>query len=98
MTVTDLKNLVVEVLHHDDKGWSAGSGFFVSKGLVLTALHIVDGPGEVLIRIQGKEEHPAVVRLQGNNDIVDLAVLEVPDVVVDVPLLRYGEVDRREAR
>jgi tetratricopeptide (TPR) repeat protein len=98
MTVTDLKNLVVEVLHHDDKGWSAGSGFFVSKGLVLTALHIVDGPGEVLIRIQGKEEHPAEVLLRGDKIKADLAVLKVSDAAVDVPPLRYGEVDRREAR
>ena len=98
MTAAGLSNLVVEVLHNrgDDKrpDWSVGSGFFVSRRLVLTALHNVDGPGELLVRVHGKEEHPAVVRLQGDKDIADLAVLELSDVPVDVPPLRYGVVDR----
>ena len=94
----DLSNLVVEVLHNrgDDihPDWSVGSGFFVSSMLVLTAFHNVDGPGELLVRIHGSVEHPAIVRLQGDMDIVDLAVLEVSDVTVDVPQLHYGSVDR----
>jgi toxoflavin biosynthesis protein ToxD len=94
----DLSKLVVEVLHNrgDDThpDWSAGSGFFVSSRLVLTALHNVDGPGELLVRIHRTEEHPAVVHLQGDKDIIDLAVLEVSDVTVDVPQLHYGAVDR----
>src|SRR5215467_6160535 len=102
MTVAGLSNLVVEVLHNrgdnNRPDWSVGSGFFIGTKLVLTALHNVDGPGELLVRVHGTEEHPAVVRLQGDEDKVDLAVLEVPDVVVDVPPLRYGEVDRRVAK
>jgi len=98
MTAAGLSSLVVEVLHNrgDDNhpDWSVGSGFFVGTSLVLTALHNVDGPGEVLVRVHGTEEHPAVVCLQGNEDMVDLAVLEVPDAEVDVPTLRYGAVDR----
>src|SRR5437588_5672247 len=98
MTAAGLNNLVVEVLHNrgDDNrpDWSVGSGFFVGGRLVLTALHNIDGPGELLVRIHGTEERPAVVRLQGDKDIVDLAVLEVSDVAVDVPSLRYGAVDR----
>jgi WD40 repeat protein len=93
----DLSNLVVEILHNrgDDKhpDWSVGSGFFVGTSLVLTAFHNVDGQGELLVRVHGKEEHPAIVSLQGDNDM-DLAVLEVSDVAVDVPPLRYGVVDR----
>ncbi len=94
----DLNNLVVEILHnrgdasHPD--WSVGSGFFIGTNLVLTVLHNVDGRGELLVRIHGKEEHPAIVSLQGDKDM-DLAVLEVPDVEVDIPPLRYGEVVRR---
>ena len=98
MTAVGLSNLVVEVLHNrgDDNrpDWSVGSGFFVGTRLVLTALHNVDGPGELLVRVHGTEERPAVVRLQGDKDIVDLAVLEVSGVVVDIPPLRYGAVDR----
>src|SRR5438128_1297772 len=96
-----LNNLVVEVLHNRGDGdhpkWSVGSGFFVGTNLVLTALHNVDGPGEVLVRVHGTEKHPAVVRLQGVKDIVDLAVLEVSDVAVDVQTLCYGAVDRSVA-
>src|SRR5512142_1990110 len=98
MIVADLSNLVVEVLHNrgDDNrpDWSVGSGYFVGRRLVLTALHNADGPGEVLVRVHGREERPAVVRLQGDKDIVDLAVLEVSDGAVDIPPLRYGAVDR----
>jgi eukaryotic-like serine/threonine-protein kinase len=93
----DLSNLIVEVLHYrsddTDPGWSVGSGFFVSRSLVLTAFHNVDGQGELLVRVHGTEEYPAEVRLQGN-DTMDLAVLEVPGMEVDVPPLRYGVVDR----
>jgi hypothetical protein len=98
MTAVGLSDLVVEVLHSrgDDNhpDWTVGSGFFVGRRLVLTALHNVDGPGELLVRVHGKEEHPAIVLLQGDKDSVDLALLEVTDVEVDVPLLRYGTVDR----
>lgn len=98
MTAADLSNLVVEVLHNrgDDNypDWSVGSGFFVGTRFVLTALHNVDGPSQVLVRVHGTEEHTAAVCLQGDKDLVDLAVLEVSDVAVDVPALRYGAVDR----
>src|SRR5690242_7679261 len=93
-----LNELVVEVLHNrgDDNHpkWSVGSGFFVDSRLVLTALHNVDGPGELLVRVHGTQEYPAVVCLWGDKDIVDLAVLEVSDVMVNVPPLRYSKVDR----
>src|SRR6266567_7229458 len=98
MTV-DLSSLAVEVLHYRaaDKypEWSVGSGFFVGSRLVLTAWHNVDGPGELLVRVHGKEEYPAIVSLPGDKDHkdMDLAVLEISDVAVDVPPLRYGAVD-----
>lgn len=98
MTAAGLSDLVVEVLHNlgddDHPDWSVGSGFFIGTRWVLTALHNVDGPGELLVRVHGTEERPAVVCLQGKEDMVDLAVLEVSDIAVDVPPLRYGAVDR----
>lgn len=98
MVEADWSNLIVEVLHNrgDDTHpkWSVGSGFFIDPKLVLTALHNVDGPGELLVRVHGAEEYPAVVLLRGEEDIIDLAVLEVSKVSVDVPPLRYAAVDR----
>ena len=38
--------------------------------------------------------YTVVVRLQGDQDMVDLAILEVSGVAVEVPPLRYGAVDR----
>jgi len=67
MTATGLSDLVVEVLHNrgdnNHPNWSVGSGYFVGSRLVLTALHNVDGPGELLVRVHGTEERPAVVCL-----------------------------------
>jgi Trypsin-like peptidase domain len=97
LATVGLSNLVVEVIHNwgDDNNpnWSVGSGFFVGKNLVLTASHNVGGSGELLVRLHGIEEHSARVLVQGD-DTVDLAILEVPDVAVGVPLLRYGVIDR----
>lgn len=96
----DVSDLVVEILHYrsDDKNpyWSVGSGFFVGESLVLTALHNVDGQGELLVRIHGKKEHSAAVILPTDKDHkdMDLAVLKVSDVAVSVPSLRYGTVNR----
>src|SRR6266704_3493453 len=93
MTV-DWNNLAVEVLRHDSEGWSVGSGYFVRPGLVLTAGHCVHGQDKLLVRIRGEEEYPAVVRLQGDKDGVDLAILEVSGAPLFVPSLRYGKVDQ----
>src|SRR6266699_2022937 len=93
MTV-DWNNLAVEVLRHDSEGWSVGSGYFVRPGLVLTACHCVHGQDKLLVRIRGEEEYPAVVRLQGDKDGVDLAILEVSGAPLVVPSLRYGKVDQ----
>jgi hypothetical protein len=98
--IVELSDFVVEILHnrgdykHPD--WSVGSGFFVGTNLVLTALHNVDGQGELLVRIHGKEEYPAIVSLptDKNHKDMDLAMLTVSDMAVDVPSLRYGIVDR----
>ena len=61
----DLRNLVVEILHNrgddDHPDWSVGSGFFVGTRLVLTALHNVDGQGELLVRVT-----PTKIRFEKN--------------------------------
>jgi tetratricopeptide (TPR) repeat protein len=87
---------VVEVLHYRNdggsRGWSVGSGFLIRGNLVLTAAHNV-GIGELLVRIGGIERS-AAIRLKANPDFVDLAVLEIQSTDINVPLCRYGAVDR----
>jgi Flp pilus assembly protein TadD len=75
---------------------------FVGENLVLTAAHNVDDVDgavvELLVRIHGsaagKEEHPATIRLVGNRETLDLALLEVEGTSVSVPPLRFAEVNR----
>jgi tetratricopeptide (TPR) repeat protein len=97
------EDLVVEVLHYwdnddphrginDPPGWSVGSGFVLGSGLVLTAAHNV-GDGEVLVRT-GDSRWPATVRLRGDEESADLALLEISGGRSDVPRFRYGTVDR----
>lgn len=81
-----LADRVVEVLcRRDDAGrpqWSVGSGFVVRDGLVLTAAHVVDSAGEVLVRFRGTQEWQArVSTLRGGglacDTDIDLALLDV---------------------
>jgi hypothetical protein len=101
--VTRPEDLIVEVFHYWDNddpyrdieepaGWSVGSGFVIGSGLVLTAAHNV-GDGEVLVRTRDSR-WPATVRLRGDEESADLALLEISGGSIDVPRFRYGSVDR----
>ena len=96
MIVSALEDLVVEVLHNwgDDKrgAWSAGSGYRVGGALVLTAAHNV-GQGEILIRAR-HARWPATVLYRGDENQVDLALLEITGTTTQAPRCLYGEVDR----
>jgi len=99
MTIAGLNSLAVQVIYegHDKEGpfWGVGSGSFVCSNLVLTASHCIpSGPSKLRVRFCDGREYPAAVRLQADKDEVDLAVLEVSDVTMEVPVLRYGEVNR----
>ena len=92
----------VEVLRNagtdKDPDWSVGSGYLIGGRLVLTAAHNV-GAGECLVRMVNGSEHPAVVRRQGGEIRLDLAVLELtgndaPDVGEGV---RYAVVSQEQA-
>jgi tetratricopeptide (TPR) repeat protein len=98
MSVPVLEDLAVEVLHHWGEGggsrWSVGSGFLIGDALVLTAAHNV-GPGQLLVRAGGVER-TASVRLRGDENLADLALLELTIPPSDVAGPRYwmfGEVD-----
>jgi hypothetical protein len=96
----DLAKVVVEVLHNRggerSPHWSLGSGFVVGERLVLTAAHNV-GDGEVLVRLHGTQEYPATVRIRGDEDTLDIAVLEV-NGPVEGPRLRYALIDCQRSR
>lgn len=94
----ELGDLAVEVLHGWDEGgrrrWSVGSGFLIRDALVLTAAHNV-GDGEMLVRA-GDVEWPAEVLLRGDENLADLALLELPTLQGQVGSPRhwlFGEVD-----
>ncbi len=102
--VTRPEDLVVEVFHYWDNGdpyrdinepvgWSVGSGFVIGSGFVLTAGHNVGG-GKVLVRTRDSKR-TATVRLRGDQESADLALLEISGGGnIDGPRFRYGTVDR----
>ena len=100
----------VEVLHYrgeatapDAGRWTAGSGYLIGRGFVLTAAHCVDyrqdlGDGErLLVRtIAGSELAAQVVLVCAESSGVDLALLEIRDSGFDehLPPAGFARVDR----
>ena len=100
----------VEVLH--DRGpapptggdrWTAGSGYLIGSGLVLTVAHNVDyrrdlgGDEQLLVRtIDGSMLAARVVLVGNERSRVDLALLEIsdPGFGEDLPLVTFARVDR----
>ena len=65
-----------------------GSGFIVrSDGVILTNAHVVDGAGEVRVKLTDKREFPA--KVVGIDKATDVAVLRIE--AKDLPTLRLGE-------
>ena len=90
MIVTALDDLVVEVENPVER--TVGSGFLVGGAVVLTAAHNV-GDGEMRVRTRGSD-WKATVRLRGDEEVADLALLEITSAAVAARCWRYGEVDR----
>jgi S1-C subfamily serine protease len=69
-------------------GVAVGAGVVVNaEGAVLTALHVVDGGGQVRVRFADGTEAPArVANRQASSDIAVLAVDRLPEVVVPAVL------------
>jgi len=91
-----LDELAVEVLHDGPQGWTVGSGFLIGGGYVLTAAHCVGPAGsEALVRT-GEVERKAVVRLTGEADGADIALVELTAGAGDLDSFRsrFGAVDR----
>ncbi|GAA1613601.1 hypothetical protein GCM10009733_007140 [Nonomuraea maheshkhaliensis] len=94
-----LADLVVEVLH--DEGdearpdWSLGSGYVVAPHTVLTAAHNVTGPGALMVRVRGVT-YDATVSLFGD-DVVDVAILTVPDLATEAVPPPCGALNRERA-
>ena len=75
---------VVKVETHD----GAGSGFFVSKELLVTNAHVVGNAASVVIRLRGGITRPATV--EDVNQVTDLAVLKAQIVDHDQVFLPLG--------
>jgi hypothetical protein len=92
---------VVEVLH--DRGeavsprWLLGSGFVVKESVVVTAAHDLGkdsseiGPEGTVVRCLDGTEYP-VAALLARSDLIDLALLAVPDLKADP--ISLGRIDR----
>jgi serine protease Do len=68
-----------------------GSGFIVSAdGYVLTNAHVVDGAGEVTVRLTDKREFKA--KVVGTDKRTDVALLKID--ASGLPFVRTGDADR----
>jgi WD40 repeat protein len=76
--------------------WISSSGLLITDRHVLTAAHAVAPGAAVSVRGVDKVEHPAAVRLCGD-DRADLAVLELASPRREIGALRWGVVDRDRA-
>jgi WD40 repeat protein len=72
-----------------------GSGLRIGGNRVLTAGHVANGTGHS-VRTMSKE-YPAQVLLRSEDPMVDLAIVEVPELG-EVPGLGCARVNREEAR
>ncbi|MFI0230615.1 trypsin-like peptidase domain-containing protein [Streptomyces sp. NPDC017086] len=86
---------VAEILVQRGENAEYGSGFLISRRLVLTARHLLrplaDGPGTVDVLLGG-----AALRLPADvawtSPAQDLALLRLREPVPDVPLVRFGRL------
>jgi serine protease Do len=70
---------------------SLGSGFVVSAdGYVVTNVHVVQGAGEIVVRLADHGEHRA--RLVGQDPRTDIALLKIEGS--GLPTLPFGDSDR----
>ncbi|KGQ18938.1 Periplasmic protease [Lysobacter dokdonensis DS-58] len=71
-----------------DRGVSMGTGFIISNdGYVLTNHHVVDGAGEVTVRLSDRREFKA--KVVGSDEQSDVALLKIP--ATGLPSLRVGD-------
>ena len=55
---------------------SLGSGFIIDKsGIVVTNFHVIQGAEDIIVRVNGKEEHKA--KILGSDPLSDLALLQI---------------------
>lgn len=75
-------------------GGALGAGVVINaEGAVLTALHVVDGGGEITVRFADGTRAPArVASREAENDIAVLAVGRLPEVVVPAVMAGAPEV------
>ena len=86
---TILPSLVTITTVHAPGGKNAlGAGVVINaQGAVMTALHVVEGGGQIQVRFADGTVSPAkVTTSQRNNDIAVLAVSKLPDVIVPAVL------------
>ncbi|MFC8350350.1 serine protease [Streptomyces sp. NPDC057280] len=98
-----IQDRLVEVLA--DRGtdtvprWAVGSGFLIDGRRVLTSGHVA-GKGALFVRRAGeiggpKTEWNATLKLFGDLETADLALIELDEEVSDLPPMRFARISRR---
>ena len=79
-TDDSLRLYAVDIWHDPPQSWGAGRGVYLSKGLVLTAAHVVGSVARTKpsVRIAGMDL-PAKAIKEGNFENVDLTLLSIDE-------------------
>ena len=71
---------------------SLGSGFIIDKsGIVVTNFHVIQGAEDIIVRVNGKEEHKA--KILGSDPLSDLALLQIEVKKKFIPV-KFGDSDK----
>ncbi|RFC37397.1 MAG: serine protease Do [Candidatus Nitrotoga sp. LAW] len=83
-----------EVLPHEFRSQSLGSGFIISQdGYILTNAHVIDNADEVTVRLTDKREFKA--KVIGADKRSDIALLKIS--AKDLPVASIGDTSKLEA-
>ena len=92
MTLTSLVKSVEPAVVQILSSFGTSTGFIISdNGLVVTAAHVIGNDTYVHVRIHGMASIDAW--LMGKDDVVDLAVLTLPQSEYPYPSVQLGDSD-----
>jgi serine protease Do len=83
-----------DVLPHEFRGTSLGSGFIIKPdGLILTNQHVVEKAEKILVRLSDQEQFEA--KLKGSDPKTDIALIQI-NSPKPLPFVKLGDSDQAE--